>query len=345
MNQQIKKWIKISTHIVVWGVIMLLPYLVSFYLDRQIGWRDAYFRWVLNTLANCSFFYFYYLFYNPLYLKKGKYSIYFVGALLFILLSSLLRTGVYHYVDMNYEGTFFNTKYWSKFLGVGIFQAALWLLALLFSFIASVFRAFELIQEKEKQEIKSELEILRYKINPHFLFNTLNNIYTLVYKKADNAPQAVMKLSQIMRYMLNSENENIVLLSQEVEYLQNFIALQKLRLRNEHRVSFEINGELDGKYIESMLLIPFVENAFKHGISSQPNSNLCFKLDVSDTKITFYSENTIPDTIVNKDATNGIGLETLKKRLNLLYPKQHTLSIQHTKQKYIAELNLNIQCK
>jgi len=110
----------------------------------------------------------------------------------------------------------------------------------------------------------SELALLRSQVNPHFFFNTLNNIYSLVYQKSDDAPEAVMKLSSIMRYMLYDATTDKVLLEKEIEYLKSFIELEKLRLRNKDFVSLTINGSSEGLTIAPMILIPFVENAFKH---------------------------------------------------------------------------------
>ena len=126
----------------------------------------------------------------------------------------------------------------------------------------------------------SELALLRSQVNPHFFFNTLNNIYSLVYQKSDDAPEAVMKLSSIMRYMLYDATTDKVLLEKEVEYLKSFIELEKLRLRNKDFVSLEIRGSAEGLTIAPMLLIPFVENAFKHASRTVPAPGILVSLDL-----------------------------------------------------------------
>jgi LytS/YehU family sensor histidine kinase len=174
----------------------------------------------------------------------------------------------------------------------------------------------------------SELALLRSQVNPHFLFNTLNNIYSLVYKKSDDAPEAVMKLSSIMRYMLYDATTDKVLLEKEIEYLKSFIELQKLRLRQQDFVEIAIHGNPNGRTIAPMLLIPFVENAFKHSSKNSPHPGIRINLFIEVEKIQFIVANHIrksPETAV--DPSGGIGMHNIQRRLDLLYPGKHSLLI------------------
>jgi len=178
------------------------------------------------------------------------------------------------------------------------------------------------------QKQVSELALLRSQVNPHFFFNTLNNIYSLVYQKSDDAPEAVMKLSSIMRYMLYDATTDKVLLEKEIEYLKSFIELEKLRLRNKEFVSLDINGSAEGLTIAPMLLIPFVENAFKHASRTVPAPGIIVRLDITPIEIKFEVKNFIrKNQQAPTDQQGGIGLSNIRRRLELLYPQKYSLDI------------------
>ena len=182
----------------------------------------------------------------------------------------------------------------------------------------------ELLLEKQS----GELALLRSQINPHFLFNTLNNIYSLVYKKSDDAPEAVMKMSSIMRYMLYDATTDKVLLEKEIEYLKSFIELEKLRIRHKEFVELNITGNAEGRTIAPMLLIPFVENAFKHCSKNVTNPGIRITLSIEPDLFRFEVTNHNRKNItVTKDQVGGIGLTNIRRRLNLLYPGKHQLEI------------------
>ena len=203
-------------------------------------------------------------------------------------------------------------------------------------------QAKQLKVELMSQNQASELALLRSQINPHFLFNTLNNIYSLVYQKTDSAPEAVMKLSEIMRYMLYDASAEKVQLEKEINYLKSFIELQGLRLKNKEFVQFNIQGEYNGLALSPMLLIPFVENAFKHGIKKGVNPGIIINLTVKDRKITFEVTNFChKNNQVNKDQTGGIGLPNIKRRLDLLYMGRYSLDIISSEETYQVKLELD----
>jgi hypothetical protein len=197
----------------------------------------------------------------------------------------------------------------------------------------------ELIMEKQA----GELALLRNQINPHFLFNTLNNIYSLVYKKSDDAPEAVMKMSAIMRYMLYDATTDKVLLEKEVEYLKSFIELEKLRLKHHDFVDLTITGTLEERTIAPMLLIHFVENAFKHGSKTMGSPGIWVKLTVEPGQIAFEVKNYARKGNESiKDLSKGIGLVNVRRRLNLLYPGKHRLEISEEAEMYCVNLTLMI---
>ena len=213
--------------------------------------------------------------------------------------------------------------------------------ALLIKLAVEWFETLKLKSELMLEKKSGELALLRSQVNPHFLFNTLNNIYSLVYKKSDDAPEAVMKMSSIMRYMLYDATTDEVLLEKEVEYLRSFIELEKLRLRHKDFVELTISGEVEGRTIAPMLLIPFVENAFKHGSKNVASPGIRINLSLSPKQILFEVGNSIRKNITaGKDQVGGIGLNNIRRRLNLLYPGKHQLTISPENEQYNVQLIL-----
>lgn len=210
---------------------------------------------------------------------------------------------------------------------------------------------FRLQQERRAlvgEKTTAELAFLKSQINPHFLFNTLNNIYALAYAKSDAAPGAILKLSELMRYMLyeNAGNGSAsngtpqkVALSKEIQYLRNLVDLEKLRVPNA-QVQFEVEGNTDLYRIEPMLLISFVENAFKHGDLTDPNQPLVIHLSIRQGKLLADVLNKKSER--QKDATGGIGLPNVRRRLDLLYPNQYTLRVEETEQTYGCRLEISL---
>lgn len=203
---------------------------------------------------------------------------------------------------------------------------------LIYSLLIRIIANFLNQQQKEAELVQqnqaSEIALLRSQINPHFLFNTLNNIYSLIRNHSKDADTAVMKLSEIMRYMLYESNAEKVPLTKEIEYLHGFIELQKLRLEDPDYVVFDIQGNLASRNIAPMILIPFVENAFKHGGRKGVSPGISIQLVVTDSQIVFQVDNTKPrHPRVTNDSYSGIGLNNIRRRLLLIYPKTHHLEI------------------
>lgn len=215
------------------------------------------------------------------------------------------------------------------------------LYALFMSFILGWYIAQKQKAELINQNQASELALLRSQINPHFLFNTLNNIYSLVYKKSDNAPEAVMKLSSIMRYMLYDAIEDKVLLEKEIEYLKSFIELQELRLMNKNFVSFDIHGKLEGRTIAPMILMPFIENAFKHGSKQVKSPGIIVDLTIKEHLIIFKVANYLAKSSTEKDEAGGIGVHNINRRLELIYPDKHRLEIKKTLDMFQIQLEID----
>ena len=201
---------------------------------------------------------------------------------------------------------------------------------------------------KRRQEVKeAELKLLKGQLNPHFLFNTLNNLYGLSVIKSDKLPNLMLKLSDLLRYSLYETREAFVSLKKEISYLENYVSLEKIRLEEQAEINFTITGQLVDKEIAPMLLIVFVENAFKHlGTSDGEKSKVDITMDISENEVVFRCENSF-DIYGEKEANlekgkSGIGLVNAKKRLHLIYPDAHRLEIEKTNGVFSVDLKLSI---
>lgn len=224
-----------------------------------------------------------------------------------------------------------------------LFSALLLLLASGFIKIGlEWFKAEKRREELEKEKLNAELGFLKSQVNPHFLFNSLNSIYALARRKADETEEAILKLSQMMRYMIYESNTSTVALIKELDYLQNYIDLKKLRLPSLISIQYTVEGSPTGLSIEPMLLIPFVENAFKHGISYSQNSDVEIKISLMQHKLRLTVSNKI---FRQQDAeVGGIGLENVRKRLALLYPHpMHSLHIKEEDNVYSVTLTIQLK--
>ncbi len=179
-----------------------------------------------------------------------------------------------------------------------------------------------------QQKKQAEVSFLRNQVNPHFIFNTMNNIYAMVSQQSAQALPAIEKLSNIMRYVMTESDVDYISLTKEIEYIHNFIELQTIRIKTANTVQLSITGQTDGLYIVPLLLIAFVENGFKHGVTSKAEQPFIMELTVQNKMLTFKTSNYINPGI--KDGSNGIGLQNVQKRLELLYPDKHTLLIKNT---------------
>lgn len=195
------------------------------------------------------------------------------------------------------------------------------MLAFVIKHLRDYHRSEQLLHEKNAME----LAYLRAQLNPHFLFNSINNLYGLALTEPESTPDAILKLSELMRYMLYESNADQVSLVQEVEYLSSYIALEKLRHEGAVYVDFKVEGNLVGCQIAPLLLICFVENAFKHGTVSNPAQPIQLHLKVHSGHVQFTTRNQI--VAKNKDLAGGVGLPTVRRRLALLYPHRHQLTV------------------
>ncbi len=330
-------------HILLWLYLLYPEFMPLFFYKEKLG--PYYLQMIpLNILFHASIFYTFYLFLIPAFLRlKKKHLLSFIFGALVLIAFTFIKFVIFYIYD----------KYLlhvpSKELEIKIidviseFRVSL-VLSLYGSFTQFTISWFQ--NQKQKTELitqkqAGEIALLRYQINPHFLFNTLNNIYSLVYQKSDDAAVAVMRLSEIMRYMLYESNINQVALKKEINYLNSFIELQQLRMKSKDFVSFEVYGDIENKTISPMLLIPFVENAFKHGSKNYNIPGIRIVINVLQNEISVEVRNFYNKVKhINKDEVKGIGLQNVKRRLELIYPNQHSLEVQKSDNEYYVKLKL-----
>jgi sensor histidine kinase YesM len=197
-------------------------------------------------------------------------------------------------------------------------------------------------KEIEKEKLTAELNFLKAQVNPHFLFNTLNNLYYLAYSKSEHTTEVIEKLSLMMRYMIYDSNYPKVQLSKEIDYMKNYISLEKLRLSDKVDIQFSLDGELDSIMITPLVLITFLENAFKHGVTSTSKESFVkVYLKCTSQQLNFKVVNSKPP-ISKVEEKSGIGLQNVKRRLELSYPGAYRLDMNDAPQEYSVQLDLTL---
>lgn len=288
----------------------------------------------------------------PKVLYKGKTYLFAFSIFTLLLVSYVFCTAVSkYYLEVVYPATYVNyLKRFSDLSWYGrmtnfseIISKSLYILYPTF-----LISALKFYSEKQKllklneQKKTAELTALKNQLNPHFLFNTLNNLYALALKKSDDTTKVIEKLSKILDYILYRCNDDYVLLEKEIELIENYLSLEKIRYGNRVKIAF--SKHVTGKEkIAPLLLLTFIENAFKHGVSEEINqANIQINITKNNNELEFIVENTKPQGIKPKEDKESIGLKNVKKQLELLYPKAYHLNIKNTKTSFLANLKLSI---
>ena len=214
-----------------------------------------------------------------------------------------------------------------------------------FIFIISIFyKNTKRLEELNEEKIKTELSYLKAQINPHFLFNTLNSLYALTLEKSDKAPDAVLKLSGLMRYVVTESAQEFVALQKEINYLNDYIELQKLRIDEKTKFSYEVIGSAIGDNITPLILIPFVENAFKYGINPEENSAIKIIITINNSNLELFVSNKIVVEISDdENLKSEKGIASSLKRLNFIYANKHKLEINNNGEFYTVILNIQLK--
>jgi two-component system, LytTR family, sensor kinase len=304
---------------------------------------------LLNSLLDSMFvngsilglIYFSYWLFIPQYLVKKEYIKFILGILIIVFGFSFYLNMADYFLSTVLK---IKTHVFDNGWMFGLAARIAFLFGLLGTFLRLFIKLFMDSQDKielEKQNIKSELSMLKNQLNPHFLFNSLNNIDYLINDNSPNASLALNKLSEIMRYMVYDSEKEFVPLLDEITYIQNYIALQKLRIPNENIITLSINGDPANKQIAPMLFIPFVENIFKHSpLKNKPDNKIEIKFEIQNNELSFYCSNIIAD--INKDSSSGIGLENVRKRLEMIYKGNYNLTIENQAKCFSVNLDIKL---
>jgi LytS/YehU family sensor histidine kinase len=197
-------------------------------------------------------------------------------------------------------------------------------------------------KQAERERMTAELAHLKAQINPHFLFNTLNSIYSLAVEKSDETANAVVRLSGMMRYAISESDKDLVALHKEIKYVEDYIDLQKLRLGSTVNIDFRFDGDAAGKLIAPLILMPFVENAFKHGVNPEEDSSLTIHINVNENQLEMEVRNFILKDMQRNEHSSGLGIQNTKNRLMHLYPSRHLLDIRETEKEFIVQLKIDL---
>jgi hypothetical protein len=340
---------RVLTHCIYWISFLLLY--VSGKSD-DTTYYDFIFVYTFKILAQATAGYGLIYWIIPQTLNKKKYLLFIVSALGWLyFVFAFLMTLKYYYLEPKFPG-FFDDWLGHK-MTVPERLTSFKLIFREFSFITypiiilgfiSFNRKQQRLLKLEEEKKSMELKVLKNQLNPHFLFNTLNNLYTLTLKKDDKAPEVIAKLSEILDFVLYRCNEDYVSIEKEITLIENYIDLEKLRYsENRLDILFAKNIQQSNK-ISPLIILTFIENAFKHGVINETEkATIRLNLESKKSQIIFSIENTKPKNDFEKISDKSkIGLTNVRKQLDLLYPKKHQLAIEETQSNYIVKLCLTI---
>jgi len=338
-----KKWVNVLLHTAAWVFLFSLPYLLRPSLNegRPAGREPepalVHLRYAINNIIYVGFFYLNAGWLISQFIYRRKYK-QWAAVIIFSFITILFITWLTLFLILgqpkfNFRGHILFNFFFFLFILAG---------STAYRMIKDRTRADRISREKENENLKTELSLLRSQASPHFMFNVLNNMVALARKKSDLLEPSLLKFSSLMRYMLYEADEEKVPLEKEIEYLQSYIDLQQQRFGKNVQVMVALQKPIDNYEIEPMLLIPFVENAFKHGTGLIEGAMIKIQLRVENNKLDFNVQNKYdPSSLEIKDKTSGIGLSNVKRRLNLLYGNKHSLLIAKKDNWFTVSLQLN----
>ncbi len=285
----------------------------------------------------------------PRFLMVKKYMLFLLGLFITLIIGGLIqqRVAIYvlplpHMPDYNPDS---NLNIY-HLMHVIVDINTLLVLPMMAKIIEHYYIDKQKAESLSKEKLKAELNFLKNQIHPHFFFNTLNSLYSLTIKKSDKAPEVVLKLSELMRYILHETNPQSVPLIKEINYLKNYIDLEKIRFEKRFEISFNVFGDIAGRNIAPMLLLPFIENSFKHGVNNESDGAwITIEISVKGESLLMKIENSISNTDSRSDSDKkdgGIGLENVRRRLDLIYAGKYDLKINNDGNSYIVVLKLNL---
>ncbi|MFA5327299.1 MAG: histidine kinase [Prolixibacteraceae bacterium] len=352
------KKISIGLHVIAWIIVISIP----LYLNNAFGGGDRHrlYQFYVHALSAVIIFYVGYLWLVPRFFLQNK-KLAYAGILAGLILVTYFITS---YIN---DTLLFDAVQDAKFReamrklseGTKNSHSPMRLFGFYNHFIASILISgfamglgvMEKLKENEKKQkelekekLNSELAFLKNQVSPHFFFNTLNNIYSLIGIDGPTAQESVLKLSKLMRYLLYESEHGETLMSHEIDFMTNYIDLMKLRISQRVELQIDFPKDFPDFSIPPLLFVPFVENAFKHGISYRDRSFITIQMKIEGNRVHFYSENSIGKSNQPEDLQHsGIGLENVKKRLNLLFAGKHELKISSNETTFKVDLSIETE--
>jgi two-component system, LytTR family, sensor kinase len=356
-----RPWLLFFIHWIAWILLYFITYIPTLLNTSRISWEFIVFTYVVMASVNFLLFYLVAFYLLPRIGIKEKRWIWLSA--ICIVLAVVVTFAKFRLENLRTERLmqkmsvstvasnrpkpvkpslgFFSYRF-RTYLQVNISNTlAIIFIAFAYRLMAAWYLQEKIRKELENQKLQAELSFLKLQVNPHFLFNALNNIYSLaVIEHSRKTGDSIMKLSELMRYVLyeKEDEENKVSLDKEIRHINSYIDLEKLRHEGDIYINFSIEGDTLGKRIAPLLLFPLIENACKHGILTDPAKPVNIVLKLSEHQLQFYIENYVNTYL--KDKVGGIGIQNVRKRLELLYDKSHVLDVKKSGEKFIVNLLL-----
>ncbi|WP_292010463.1 histidine kinase [Chryseobacterium sp.] len=350
MNQNQNNRLELSIHMLIWMVLFFLP--ATFTIGTERNWMEIFSHFWLQLIFIAIIFYVnYFIFVKWLFSReRNKKILFFAANLLLLLIVTYLKN---EFMDLMKPERMVNAansgkkdfgpppaafRYYLDFL--------IYLIPVAFSIAVKSGKRIRDVEEMKREadniKLKSELQHLKFQLQPHFFFNALNNIYSLVDISPDKAKTSIHNLSKLMRHLLYKSEMEKVSLADEIDFLNKYIELMSLRLNDNTKVITDFPSHIPDVKVIPLLFISIVENAFKHGVSATEPSDIFFKINIQEGEILFIASNSnFPKDDTDRSGS-GIGVDNLKKRLSLLYPESHEYNNYLNNNIYIAEIKLKI---
>jgi len=343
MQSLFQRYRVVLLHLSFWcAYLSFVIYQITSFRKHETDLPTAFLHGGVQAAFNIVVSYFNYFYLLPRFLKQKKIWRYLLEFSVPFAILITLRVHLQRYLVDGYtykEGFFYSSVYVVQLVVVTLFIV---LFIAMLRFAKEWFEFEATRKEVENERLLAELNFLKAQINPHFLFNTLNNLYYLAYSQSANTTEVIAKLSQMMRYMLYDTNQPKVLLSKEVEYMQNYISLERLRLNDQIPIQFEVKGNVNEVRVAPLILITFLENAFKHGVSNnRGDSWVKVNLALTGREFVYTVENS-KHGVVPEVGKSGIGLQNVQRRLELSYPGHYRLEVEDLPDRYIVHLTLTL---
>lgn len=346
MNQGIKTLFSNKTfcHLVFW--LSYVAFYGTLWGSYDGEWEESFVGELIYLPVKVAITYYSIYVLLPKFVLKGKWVTFILLLLLSALAAGIAQRLISYYIVY--------PLYYPQYLDSDpivmfkVFKGIVGIYPVVFLAAAIKVLKFWYVNQQDRQiltneKLESELKLLRTQIHPHFLFNTLNNLYALTLKKSDQAPAMVLKLSELISYMLYDCNAPKVLLNDELKFVENYIEIEKMRHGDQLTIKSIIEGETSKVYLAPMMILPFLENSFKHGVNEELNQSwVSLNLKVLDEQLTLDIKNSKSDTQQLSNQSEGIGLKNVKRRLDLLYKEQYTLEIIDQPKTFEIKLVINL---